>query len=81
MERKLRRTLDTFRGTEDPAGVSGHLRGLGRIMEQVGSLCPGSEISGLGSVRGGRTTVPPSNLEVVVCRDPGELDLTGWKPQ
>jgi hypothetical protein len=38
--RRLRRTSDTFRGTEDPAGVSGHLRGLGRILEHAVGRCP-----------------------------------------
>lgn len=37
---RLRRTSDTFWETEDPAGVSGHLRGLGRILEYAVGRCP-----------------------------------------
>lgn len=45
--KRLRRTPDTFRGTEDPAGVSGHLRGLaqnhgaGRLaLSRESEICP-----------------------------------------
>jgi hypothetical protein len=32
---RLRRTSDTFPATEDPAGVSGHLRGVVRMMKHA----------------------------------------------
>lgn len=79
MEGRLRRTPDTFRGTEDPAGVSGHLRGLGRIMEQVGWLCPGNSESPRSDPSGVAGLRLSLDFEVVVCRNPGELDLAGWK--
>lgn len=66
--RRLRRTPDTPRGTEDPAGVSGHLRGLARIMEHAGRLCPGKSQSRLSDpFRPAGLRRPALDVEVVVC--------------
>lgn len=68
-----------FRGTEDPAGVSGHLRGLGRIILHAGRLCRGNPKSPRSDPSLPARARLALDIEVVVCCNPGELDLPGWE--
>lgn len=78
MERTLRRTPAHFGEQKTPQASRVACGVWAESWSRSARSVPGSEISGLGSVRSSRNG-SSLDLEVVVCRNPGELDLAGWK--